>query len=96
MWDVRTRELVGQPLAWHSGDITCIAFSHDGKKIATGAHDQTIRLWDADTGRPIGQPMYGHILNIHTVGFSHDDKRVFSVAFERTIRFWDISNWVLQ
>src|SRR5690348_7447938 len=35
----------------HEHSVAAIAFSHDGKTVATGAHDGFVRLWDSDTGR---------------------------------------------
>src|ERR1700733_3668739 len=42
------------------GPIWCIAFSPDGKLIASGSDDKTIRLWNVEMGESIGQPMEGH------------------------------------
>ena len=45
-----------QPLTGHAGSVDSVAFSPDGKTLASGSDDDTIRLWDVATGRPIGSP----------------------------------------
>jgi WD40 repeat protein len=63
----------------------CVAFSHDGRHLAAGAADRTIRLFEAKTGRQI------HILRNHadwveTVAYSPDDEHVLSASRDRTVR----------
>jgi hypothetical protein len=43
VWDVATRQLVHSCV--HSGEVTCLAFSADGRKLLTGCADGTMRLW---------------------------------------------------
>src|SRR5262249_27358055 len=43
-------------LTGHGGGVFSVAFSPDGKTLASGSDDHAIRLWDVATGRPIGQP----------------------------------------
>ena len=40
----------------HASFVNSVAFSPDGKTLASGSDDDTIRLWDVATGRPIGSP----------------------------------------
>ena len=36
-----------------------VLFNPNGKTIASGSNDNTIRLWDTETGEPIGEPLQG-------------------------------------
>src|SRR4030095_1335986 len=89
-WDVKTRQPIGQPLVGHTGGVTALAFSRDGKILASGSHDKTIILWDAQTRQPIGQPIYRHPSDITEIAFSPDGKTL--AAGSSNIILWNISN----
>ena len=86
IWDAETGRPFGEPLE-HTA-VYSVAFSHDGKKIASGG-DNTIRIWDAETGRQIGQPFTGHTDVVKYIAFSLNDKKIVSGSMDKTIRIWD-------
>ncbi|KAL0945600.1 hypothetical protein HGRIS_014985 [Hohenbuehelia grisea] len=70
--------------------VACISFSPDGTCIASGSHDDTIRLWDAATGEPIGAPLSGHYAPVVSIAFSPDGAHIASGSGDETIRLWDV------
>ncbi|KAI1073345.1 hypothetical protein LB507_011700, partial [Fusarium sp. FIESC RH6] len=67
-WDACLLTLEG-----HSMEVNSVVFSHDSKKVASGSHDETIRIWDAETGE-CERELKGHSSWVNSVVFSHDSK----------------------
>jgi len=67
-----------------------IAISPDGRRIAGGINDRTVRLWDAESGRVL-DILRGHSDVVLDVAFSPDGTELASASYDKTIRIWELS-----
>src|ERR671911_492357 len=72
----------------HEGAVTSLAYSPDGKLLASCGHDRTARIWDAATGRRLVS-VEAHRGRMNAVAFSPDGKRIATAGQDRTVRVWD-------
>jgi hypothetical protein len=84
VWELATGKLVVR-LEGHEGGVRAVTWSSDGKLIASGGADHTMRLWDAATGKE-QRKMEGAAMPINTVAFSPDGKVVAWGSEEGTIQ----------
>jgi WD40 repeat protein len=85
LWDVAARRRLGAPLQGHENEIFGLAFSADGKTLASASDDETIRLWDVLRQRPIGAPLQGEL----PMAFSREGIVAYIDLY--SIVLWDVS-----
>ncbi|MBI5306753.1 MAG: WD40 repeat domain-containing protein [Planctomycetes bacterium] len=76
-------------LQGHSADIFGLAFSPDNKLLASGSHDNTVKIWDIESGECL-HTLTGHRHLTYTVAFSPDGKMVASGSFDKTVKLWNV------
>jgi WD40 repeat protein len=77
-------------LRGHRGVVMTVAFAPDGKVLATGGMDATIRLWDVSTGKQ-KHVLAGHRSWVNGLAFSKDGKLLASASSDATVKLWDVS-----
>jgi WD40 repeat protein len=87
--------LLSESREWHAGLVKSIAFSPDGRLLASGGFDKRIVLWDvSDPTNPTieGIPLLGHSSFVNGLAFSVDGNTLVSAGDDRTFLIWNISN----
>jgi WD40 repeat protein len=77
-------------LGWHDDEITSLAIAPDGKSLASGSRDATIKLWDLE-GRRERATLRGHAAPILALAFSPDGESLASADADRTLKVWDVA-----
>jgi WD40 repeat protein len=67
-----------------------VAITGDGKTLASGSYDTTIKLWNLATGKEISD-LPGHSGIIHSVAFSPDGKTLASGSQDDTVKLWHVA-----
>jgi WD40 repeat protein len=94
-WDFLQHWLQAEPyveLRGHTQWIACMAFHPDGRRLASGAADSTVRIWDRTTGKQAGPPLYGHFGTVMGVAFSPNGRLLAAAGFgDNAPKLWDVA-----
>jgi HEAT repeat protein len=72
----------------HTSEIESVAWSPDGKRIASGSADNTVQVWDATTGSQL-LTYRGHTNRVESVAWSPDGTRIASGNADTTVQVWE-------
>lgn len=80
------------PIEGHTSNVTALAVTRDGKFLATGSSDKTIRLWDVSTGTArLARVYQGHSEEVSSLAFSPDGRTLASGSSDQSVRLWRVS-----
>jgi WD40 repeat protein len=78
-------------LTRHTEPVYSVAFSPDGRTLASGSADKTVKMWSVGDGKLIDSLM-GHMDIVMSVAFSPDGQTLASGSYDGTVRLWQLPN----
>lgn len=94
LWQVDA-EHATRTLSGHKDWVTCLAFSPDGKTLASGSKDLSVRLWDLAAGQSLSS-LSGSSQQLVTVLFNPDGHTLASLDMSGSIKIWDVPAGTVQ
>ena len=74
-------------LRGHTALVYSVAFSPDGKQLATAGFDNVVKIWDTTTGKEL-RTLTGHTGPVYCVVYSKDGSTIATSSQDKTIRLW--------
>jgi WD40 repeat protein len=72
----------------HGGLASAVAFSKDGRFLATGSADNVVRVWDTSASDKLVRTFHGHDHQITALAFSPDGEYLASASMDQNVRLW--------
>jgi WD40 repeat protein/uncharacterized caspase-like protein len=90
LWDAASGREIGA-LKGHGKGVTQVAFSRDGRLLASASTDNTIRIWDVVTRSEV-RTLVGHTANVESIDFSPDGRLLASASDDGGTFLWDVAS----
>jgi WD40 repeat protein len=87
LWDTTTGRVTGR-LKGHTGSVINVAFSPDGRRLATASHDRTVKVWDAATDLEVWS-LREQADRVNGVAFSPEGLQLATAGRDGTVALWD-------
>src|SRR5262249_18765782 len=87
LWDAGIGQEL-RTLKGHTSGVRSVAFSPDGKRVASADDDGSLKLWDTGTGQEL-RTLKGHTDRVNSVAFSQDGSWLASAGTDGTVKLWD-------
>ena len=91
IWNLSTAEVPNTLNNGHTAPIHCLSLSQDGRILASGSADNTIKIWDMTSGQLL-RTLQGHKAPVWSVALSQNGKTLVSGSQDQTIKIWDVES----
>ncbi len=75
----------------HTSRVCSVAFSPNGRLLASGSNDRTVRLWEVASGQVV-RTLEGHTWLVNSIAFSPDGRLLASGSHDKTVRLWEVAS----
>jgi WD40 repeat protein len=90
LWDLENGRTI-RTLEGHTGGVSAVAVTPDGRRAVSGSFARKLRLWDVESGHVI-RSLEGHQGSVTAVAVTPDGRHAVSGSYDKTLRFWDLES----